>query len=950
MLSAIHAMKKIKVIATIGPSSNKKDILNKLKDRGVDFFRINLSHTIEEDIERTIQYLKEFNVPIIIDTEGFQIRSGNTDEVNFKEGENIKLFNKKVSCSSNSLFLNPAEVIANLRIGDLISIGFNEVLLKVFNISALNTEGYIECKVLISGKVGSKKAVHIDSPTFMLPAFSKKDLLALEIAKNHYIKHFTLSFMESGDSVQQFKTLYPDAIVYSKIESKKGLDNFVEIANESEGILIDRGDLSSQVPIEKIPLIQKHIIHKCKEMNKEVFVATDTLADMSFSLKPNRAEVNDIINTILDGATGFALTKELAVGKYPVETVNMMNSLIKQVESLNLDSENLSVQQAIEKSNYINSEHTSSLLISPHGGVLVDRVSKKKYNQSELPKKKIMINEETLMDVEQIAIGTFSPIQGFLVKADFESVVDNMRLSNGVIWTIPIILSIDEQTKNQLDLTEGEDISLVYKEDNETYAILHLEEIYKPNKEQAAEKIYNTLSQEHPGVKKFLEQGDYFLGGKITLLKRRTSQYKLYELTPSQTRKIFAERGWSKVLGFHTRNAIHRSHEFLQLEGLKKGLCDGLFVHPIIGKKKPGDFEANVIISSYEKMIDHFYPNSRVLLCSFATFSRYAGPREAIFTALSRKNFGCTHFVVGRDHTGVKDFYHPQASHKIFDKFSQEELGIIPIRFDKVFYSALEGKYLHEPEHLNHPEDKKMHISGTQAREMLKKGEQPPEWFMRKEISNLIIDKIKSGEKVFVEEATTSQTKTEDKKPFSFNLNNSLINIKQTKILWFTGLSGSGKTTVSDLIVEHLKFVGKSFEVFDGDEVRKRFNTHLGFTPEDIKENNRIILELCKQSFGKVDYILVPIISPFKESRQKARDEFRENFVEVYFDCSYEDCKKRDVKGLYKKAENGEIKDFIGLHVPYEPADNPEIRLKTIAESPFESCKKVLDFIYSKEQ
>ena len=207
----------------------------------------------------------------------------------------------------------------------------------------------------------------------------------------------------------------------------------------------------------------------------------------------------------------------------------------------------------------------------------------------------------------------------------------------------------------------------------------------------------------------------------------------------------------SKILGFHTRNVIHKSHEFIQLEGLKKSLCDGLFVHPVIGKKKQGDFEADVIIKSYEKMIDDFYPKSKVILGTFATYSRYGGPREAIFTALCRKNFGCSHFVIGRDHTGVGSFYGPHDSHKIFDNFKKEELGIEPIKFDKVFYSELENKHIHEPEFMHHPEENKLNISGTQAREMLTKGIQPPEWFMRPEISQIVIDKIKNGERVFVE-------------------------------------------------------------------------------------------------------------------------------------------------------------------------------------------------------
>ncbi len=736
-------IEKRKMIATIGPGSNKPDILERLKDRGVDFFRINLSHTEEDDIEQRIKDLLGYGVPIILDTEGSQVRSGNTQEISLSEGSIVKLYGGKVQCDSQNLFLKPEGVVKKLNDGDLISIDFNSLLLRVFDISTKD-KGYVLCKTVIGGSMGGKKAVQIDSPTFNLPPFSKKDHTAVELAKKHGIIHFTLSFMENPEQVIKFKQNYPNAKVFSKIESKKGLDNFIEIAKVSEGVLIDRGDLSSQVPMEKIPFIQKYIIEKVRELGKEAFVATNTLEQMAFALKPNKAEINDIINTLFDGATGIALTKETAVGKYPVETVNMLSNLIKQVEFLNKSGKER-FSEKIDEMNYIYSEDYPELIVKPHGGRLVSRFEPN--YKGIMPEKKVEISEETLMDAEQIAIGAFSPLEGFMKKEDFESVKNSMKLSNGIVWPLHIILAVNEDIKNKLN--EGENVSLEYN--NEVYAILHLEEIYNVNKEESAEKIFGTKDKAHPGVKRFLEGGDYFLGGKITLIKRRPSINKIHELTPKQTRKIFSERGWSKIIGFHTRNVIHRSHEFIQLEGLKRGLCDGLFVHPVIGKKKAGDFEADVIIKSYEKMIEDFYPKSKVILGTFATYSRYCGPREAIFTALCRKNFGCSHFIVGRDHTGVGNFYGPNDSHKIFDKFTKEELGVIPIIFDKVFYSDLENKHLHEPDFMEHPEENKVQISGTQAREMLQRGKQPPEWFMRPEISQIIIDKIKSGEKVFVE-------------------------------------------------------------------------------------------------------------------------------------------------------------------------------------------------------
>ena len=731
-----------KIICTIGPTSFKEDILLKLKDRGADFFRINLSHTEEDEIEEKIRGLLGYDVPIILDTEGSQVRTGNTSEIDFIEGNTMKIHAKKVDCDSSNLFFKPLGITSKLKNGDLISLEFNSVLLRVFNDSKLK-EGYIECKVVMGGRIGGKKAVQIESPTFTLPPFSKKDHLAIDLAKRYGIKHFTLSFMEAPESILKFKQLYPEAIVYSKIESKKGLENFIEIAKVSNGILIDRGDLGSQVPLEKIPFIQKVVLNKIRELGKDAFVATNTLEQMAFSLKPNKAEVNDIINTILDGATGIALTKETAVGKYPVETVNMLSNLISQVKFIQSDGKSLI--ESLESTNYIYSNETPELLIKPHGGNLIDRYVPN--YEVELPKKSIEIDEETLMDIEQIGVGAFSPLEGFLGKEDFRSVVDKYRLANGIVWPLPIILTIKEDQRKEI--SDGEEILLTHK--GEGYGILHLKEIYKIDKNQEAQKIFGTLSLDHPGVKRFMDLGDHFLGGKVTLLKRRPSEYKVHELTPKQTRRIFAERGWSKVVGFHTRNAIHKSHEFIQLDGLKRGLCDGLFVHPIIGKKKSGDFESEIIIESYEKMVEEFYPKSKVLMGTLASYSRYAGPREALFTAIIRKNFGCSHFIVGRDHTGVGDFYSKNASHEIFDKFTKEELGIEPIKFGEVFYSDLEERYIHEPDFIEHPNEDKLHLSGTQARKLFQNGIEPPEWFMRPEISKLILDRIKNGERVFVE-------------------------------------------------------------------------------------------------------------------------------------------------------------------------------------------------------
>ena len=261
--------------------------------------------------------------------------------------------------------------------------------------------------------------------------------------------------------------------------------------------------------------------------------------------------------------------------------------------------------------------------------------------------------------------------------------------------------------------------------------------------------MYGTSCMQHPGVKAVNRMHSTLLAGKIDLVRRRESETIEYELTPKQLRKLFEERGWAKVLGFHTRNVIHRGHEFVQIRALQDEYCDGLLVHPVIGIKKAGDFHSDYIVKSYQMMLDQFYPKDRVVFATFATFSRYAGPREALFTAICRKNCGCSHFIVGRSHTGVGDYYDPHASHRIFDQFP--DLGIQPVKFDEVVYSQTKQQYVHYDGDAQISPADKLSISGTEARALFKQGLAPPAWFMRPEISQIIVDAIRNGEEVFVE-------------------------------------------------------------------------------------------------------------------------------------------------------------------------------------------------------
>lgn len=749
--------KKVKIIVTLGPSTNKEEDLRKLKDKGVDFVRINMSHSTLEDLKYFIGLSKKVGLPFIIDTEGSQIRTGdlNTESIRLEEGDEIRIYADQIVGNTQSLSFKPGHVIKQLEKGDLIYVDFDTLALRVSDTSTLS-KGYITAKTITEGFLGRNKAVVIDPASekrFDLPPLSEKDIQSIEIGLNEGIEYIAASFIRNGLAVDEVRKITKGSMkIISKIECIDALENLDEIINKSDFVFIDRGDLSKEIPIEKIPFTQKIILNRARKNNTGVFVATNLLETMIEKKKPTRAEVHDVINTILDGAMGLTLSAETAIGKHPMACVNMLNKLIEHSE-LAVDLEKFKDKEdkfvkSLEDSNYLLDMAISSSLIPPHGGRLVNRMLRKSPNKEYLDSlPKIKIDKNKQMDVEQIAVGTFSPIEGFMGKKDFQGVLDNMRLANGIVWTIPIVLDISEEQASKISV--GNTIALIDNE-NEAMAILHVDDKYTFDKEDMVKKLYGTNSDEHPGVKMVRKMNSVLLGGKIGLIKRKESEYKEYELTPKQVRRIFEERGWAKVVGFHTRNVIHKSHEFIQLSAMEEENCDGLFVHPIVGKKKLGDFNAKHIIKSYEKMMKEFYPKNKVVFSTFSTFSRYAGPREAIFTALCRKNFGCSHFIVGRDHTGVGDFYHPHASHEIFDKFL--DLGIKPIKFDKVFYSKKFDKHVHEKDFPDHKDEDKLHISGTQARKILEKTEMPPEWFMRPEISKLLVDSIKKGEEIFVKE------------------------------------------------------------------------------------------------------------------------------------------------------------------------------------------------------
>lgn len=367
--------------------------------------------------------------------------------------------------------------------------------------------------------------------------------------------------------------------------------------------------------------------------------------------------------------------------------------------------------------------------ISPHGGRLVSRSS----NQDPSGLDSITISHDLANDVENIADGIFSPLEGFLNRSDFESVVSKGRLENGLAWTIPIILDVDEPTSKKA--REAGDI-LLKNPDGTGVAILHVEDTFAFDKSAVAKGVYGTADGRHPGVAKTNSLKDRLVGGRIDLVRRPDeTRIRKYRMTPVQTREAFAKAGWRTICAFQTRNPPHVAHEMLQKTSITTR--DGVFVNPLIGRKKPGDFADEVIVRAYETMIRHYYPENRCRLATLHTEMRYAGPKEAIHHAIMRQNYGCTHIIIGRDHAGVGDYYDPFAAQRIFDDYP--DLEISPVFFPAFFYCRKCLTFTN-PKACPHDDDAREQISGTKLREMIQNGQAPSEFILRPEVARVIID------------------------------------------------------------------------------------------------------------------------------------------------------------------------------------------------------------------
>jgi len=385
-------------------------------------------------------------------------------------------------------------------------------------------------------------------------------------------------------------------------------------------------------------------------------------------------------------------------------------------------------------------------VIRPHGGTLVDRTLRGEMQEAVRERAermvKVPLDQMGLSDLELLAIGALSPLTGFMLKADYDRCVEDMRLVNGTLWSVPVTLAVEEDLSGRIQ--EGQEVALC--EGERVLAVMEVAEKYpydRKVKEREASEVYRTTEEAHPGVARLYRRGEVLLGGDIWLVDWPSAvQTEFPELrhTPAQTRRMFARRGWRSVVGFQTRNPIHRAHEYIQKTALE--IVDGLFLHPLVGETKKDDIPAEVRIASYQAILRDYYPAERVLLGVFPAAMRYAGPREAIFHAIARKNYGCTHFIVGRDHAGVGKYYGTYDAQNIFDEFPPEDIGIVLFRFEHAFYCKKCGGIVSAKTCPHGPEDR-VFLSGTQVRQMLERGEMLPEEFTRPEVARVLLEGVK---------------------------------------------------------------------------------------------------------------------------------------------------------------------------------------------------------------
>jgi sulfate adenylyltransferase len=557
-------------------------------------------------------------------------------------------------------------------------------------------------------------------------------------------------------------------------------------------------------------------------------------------------------------------------------------------------------------------------LIAPYGGTLVnllvppEQLEARKNYASRL--RSLQLSARSVCDLELIGNGGFSPLDRFMGQADYQRVLDEMRLADGTIFPIPVTLPIPANA----DIFVGEDIAL-RNDKNELLAIMSVEEKYAWDKDEAAQKVFGTLDARHPLVAEMARWGAFNISGKLELLALpRHYDFTGLRLTPAQVRARLQAYGHPNVVAFQTRNPLHRVHEELTKRAAQ-GVDGVLLLHPSVGMTKPGDVDHYTRVRTYKALADNYYDPDRILLSLLPLAMRMGGPREALWHAIIRRNYGANHFIVGRDHAGPgndstgKPFYGPYDAQELVAQH-QEEIGVKMLPFSELLFLPDEGRY---EEVSKIPAGvKTANISGTQVREnYLNKGRLLPDWFTRPEVARILGESYPARH-------------------------------RQGVCLWFTGLSGAGKSTITDVLTVLLLEHGRQMTILDGDVVRTNLSKGLGFSREDRDANIRRIGFVAAEIARHGGVVICAAISPYKATRDDVRRLFGDDqFVEIYVNTPLEVCEARDTKGLYAKARRGEIKEFTGIDDPYEAPVSPEIACDTVNYAPEENARQILDYL-----
>ena len=560
----------------------------------------------------------------------------------------------------------------------------------------------------------------------------------------------------------------------------------------------------------------------------------------------------------------------------------------------------------------------SQQLIAPYGGVLneclADAETARQLKAESKGFPSIDLTERQICDLELLMNGGFSPLEGFMGQADYEGVVENMRLADGTLWPMPITLDVDAKVAGALAV--GQKVALRDLE-GVMLAVLDVSEVWQPQREREAEKIFGSCDKLHPAVTYLLERsGTHYVGGRVQGVQMPVHyDHRHLRYTPRELREQFQRKGWRKIVAFQTRNPMHRAHQELTFRAAREAGAN-LLIHPVVGMTKPGDVDHFTRVRCYEAIQPH-YPQESTALSLLPLAMRMGGPREALWHAIIRRNYGCTHFIVGRDHAGPGknkdgvDFYGPYDAQDLVAAHA-DEIGVTMVPFRNMVYVEDRAEYYPDDEV---PEGARvLSISGTELRRRLREGLEIPEWFSFPEV-------VKELRKTFPPRH------------------------KQGLTVFFTGLSGSGKSTVARALMIKLMERGeRPVTLLDGDIVRKHLSSNLGFSKEDREINVRRIGFVASEITKNGGIAICAPIAPYESSRRFNRELIGSfgGYIEIHISTPIEVCEDRDRKGLYAKARAGQITGFTGIDDPYEVPENPSMRINTTEVSPEEAVQEVL--------